>query len=249
MRLDGKVVVVTGGARGIGRGIVERVVEEGGAVVIGDLLEVEGAETVARIERAGGQASFRRTDVTVPSDLDALVALAESTYGKLDVVVPNAGIAVAGDVEQLTVDDCRRLFDVNVIGTWLTCKQALPALRRNGGGSIVITASAAATRPLPQSGLYGPTKAAIVMLMRNLALTAAKDHIRCNAVAPGPIVTDLYHFTAEQEQAFVDRWTPQVPAGFLGTPWDVANVVVFLASDEARWVTGSVYPVDGGFAG
>ncbi len=120
-------------------------------MVIGDLLEVEGAETVARIERAGGHASFRRTDVTVPSDLDALVALAESTYGKLDVVVPNAGIAVAGD--------------------------------------------------------------------------------------------------AEQEQDFVDRWTPQVPAGFLGTPWDVANVVVFLASDEARWVTGSVYPVDGGFAG
>lgn len=249
MRLEGKVAVITGGARGIGRAIAERFCEEGAAVVVGDLLADDGAETVARIEETGGQAGFLRTDVTVPRDLDALVALAESTYGKLDVVVPNAGIAVPGDVEHLTVDDCRRLFDVNVVGTWLACKQALPALRRAGGGSIVITASAAATRPLPQSGLYGPTKAAVVMLMRNLALTVAKDHIRCNAVAPGPIVTDLYHFTAEQERAFVDRWTPEVPVGFLGTPRDVANVVVFLASDEARWVTGSVYPVDGGFVG
>lgn len=247
MRLEGKVAIITGGARGIGRGIAERFAEEGAAVVIGDLLEEDGAQTVKAIEERGGRAKFLRTDVTVPSDLDALVALAESTYGKLDVVVPNAGIAVGGDIEHLTVDDCRRQFEVNFMGTWLACRQALPALRRNGGGSIVITASAAATHPLPQSGLYGPTKAAIVLFMKNLALTVAKDHIRCNAVAPGPIVTDLYHFTAEQEKAFVDRWTPELPVGFLGTPWDVANVALLLASDEARWVTGSVYPVDGGF--
>ncbi len=247
MRLEGKVAIVTGGTRGIGRGIAERFAEEGAAVVVGDLLEDDGARTVELVEGNGGRARFLRTDVTVPSDLDALIALAESTYGKLDVVVPNAGIAIPGDVEHLTVDDCRRQFDVNFLGTWLTCKQALPALRRSGGGSIVITASAAATHPLPQSGLYGPTKAAIVLLMKNLALTVAKDHIRCNAVAPGPIVTALYDFTAEQEQSFVDRWTPELPAGFLGTPRDVANVVLFLASDEARWVTGSVYPVDGGF--
>ncbi|MGH8988346.1 MAG: SDR family NAD(P)-dependent oxidoreductase [Acidimicrobiales bacterium] len=247
MRLQGKVAIVTGGARGIGRGIAERFAEEGAAVVIGDLLEEEGARVAATVEGRSGRSKFLRTDVTIPSDLDALVALAESTYGKLDVVVPNAGIAIPGDIEQLGIDDCRRQFDVNFMGTWLTCKQALPALRRNGGGSIVITASAAATHPLPQSGLYGPTKAAIVLFMKNLALTAANDHIRCNAVAPGPIVTDLYHFRPDEEQSFVDRWTPELPAGFLGTPRDVANVALFLASDEARWVTGSVYAVDGGF--
>jgi len=247
MRLEGKVAIVTGGARGIGRGISERFAEEGAAVVIGDLLEAEGTRTAEAIARGGGKAAFLRTDVTVPADLDALVALAESRYGKLDIVVPNAGIAVGGDIEQLGVEDCRRMFEVNFMGTWLACRQALPALRRNGGGSIVITASAAATHPIPQSGLYGPTKAAVVLFMRNLALTVAKDHIRCNAVAPGPIVTDLYHFSAEQEKAFVDRWAPELPVGFLGTPWDVANVVLLLASDEARWITGSVYPVDGGF--
>lgn len=248
MRLEGKVAIVTGGARGFGRAIAERFAAEGASVVIADLLEEDGREVVAAIEEAGGAARFVRTDVTVSDEVATMVGLAEESFGKLDVAVANAGVFIAAGLEDLTEDQYRTQTDVNIKGTWLTLKHALPALRRAGGGSIVITSSAAAFRGLPGSAaLYGTTKAALVMLMKNTALSVAHDQIRCNAVAPGPVATEFYHFTNEQKQAWVDHYSPVVPLGFLGESSDVANAVLFLASDEARWITGSVLGVDGGF--
>lgn len=246
MRLEGKVAVVTGAARGFGRAIAERFAEEGARVVLGDVLEDDGREAVAAIEAAGGTARFARADVTSSSDVAGLYSLAEDAFGRLDVVVANAGVFVFATIEDMTEEQYERQMGVNVKGTWLTCKLALPALRRAGGGSIVVTASAAASKGLPGS-LYGATKAADVMLTKNLALAVGKDRIRCNAVAPGPVATEFYAFDDAQRQAWIDQWSPAVPLGFLGEPRDVADAALFLASDESRWVTGAVLAVDGGF--
>jgi NAD(P)-dependent dehydrogenase (short-subunit alcohol dehydrogenase family) len=247
VRLEGKVAVVTGGARGFGRGIVERFAAEGARVVVADLLEDEGGAVVRAVERAGGSARFLRTDVTVGEQMATLVAFAEETFGKLDVMVGNAGVLVRAGLEEITEEQYRTQFDVNVKGTWLACKHAIPAMRRAGGGSIVLTASAAAYRALLGSPLYGASKAAIVMLAKNTALGVAHENIRCNAVAPGPVANEFYGFSDAEMQAWVDRFSPDVPMGWMGESIDVANAALFLASDEARWVTGTVLGVDGGF--
>jgi NAD(P)-dependent dehydrogenase (short-subunit alcohol dehydrogenase family) len=246
VRLEGKVAVVTGAARGFGQAIAERFAGEGAQVVLADVLEDEGRAAAAAIEAKGGTALFAKVDVTSSSDVDAAFALAEASYGRLDIVVANAGVVVLANLQDMTEDQFDRQMGVNVKGTWLTCKLALPALRRAGGGSIVVTASAAASKGLPGS-LYGATKAATVMLTKNLALAVGKEGIRCNAVAPGPVATEFYGFTDAQREAWIDQWSPEVPLGFLGSPRDVADAALFLASDEARWVTGAVLAVDGGF--
>lgn len=247
MRLEGKVAVVTGAARGFGRAIAERFAEEGARVVLADVLEAEGTEAAAAIAAKGGQARFARADITSPDEIQALHDLAEADHGHLDVVVANAGIVVPATIESMSEAQFDRQFAVNVKGSWLTCKLALPALRRAGGGAIVLTASAAASKGIPGAGVYGSTKAAMVMLTKNLALSVGREGIRCNVVAPGPVATDLYGFDDAQRRAFVDRWGPEVPLGFLGEPRDVADAALFLASDEARWITGAVLAVDGGF--
>jgi NAD(P)-dependent dehydrogenase (short-subunit alcohol dehydrogenase family) len=246
VRLEGKAAVVTGAARGFGRAIAERFAEEGASVVLGDVLVEEGEEAAAAIKDSGGTARFVRADVTSPAEVAAMIDLAEKDFGHLDIVVANAGIVVLSSMEDMTEEQFDRQVGVNLKGTWLTLKLSLPALRRAGGGSIVVTASAAAFKGLAGS-LYGATKAAAVMLTRNLALALGKDHIRCNAVAPGPVATELYGFSDAQSAAWVERWTPEVPLGFLGSPRDVADATLYLASDEARWVTGAVLAVDGGF--
>lgn len=247
MRLEGKVAVVTGAARGFGQAIADRFAEEGAKVVLGDVLEDEGAAAAAAIADRGGDARFARADITSSDDLRALFGLAEDGFGRLDIVVANAGIVVPASIESMTEDQFDRQFGVNVKGTWLTCTLALPALRRAGGGAIVLTASAAASKGIPGAGVYGATKAAMVMLAKNLALNVGPERIRCNAVAPGPVATEFYGFDDAQRQAFIDRWGPEVPLGYLGEPRDVADAALFLASDEARWITGAVLAVDGGF--
>lgn len=247
MQLEGKVAVVTGAARGFGRATAERFAAEGARVVLADVLAEEGEAAAAAIAAQGGAARFRRADVTTAGDLSALFELAETTFGRLDVVVANAGIVVPATIETMTEDQFDRQFGVNVKGTWLTCKLALPALRRAGGGAIVVTASAAATRGIPGAGIYGATKAALVMLTKNLALAVGPEHIRCNAVAPGPVANEFYGFDEDQRRAFEAHWGPEVPLGFLGSSADVADAVTYLASDRARWVTGAVLAVDGGF--
>lgn len=247
MQLEGKVAVVTGAARGFGKAIAERFAGEGARVVLGDVLPEEGQAAAAAIAEGGGEARFRRADVTSSGDLTALFDLAEHAFGRLDIVVANAGIVVPASIETMTEDQFDRQLGVNVKGTWLTCKLALPALRRAGGGALVVTASAAATRGIPGAGVYGATKAALVMLTKNLALAVGPERIRCNAVAPGPVLTELYGFDEAERTAFEDRWAPEVPLGFLGSSADVADAVTFLASDRARWVTGALLAVDGGF--
>jgi NAD(P)-dependent dehydrogenase (short-subunit alcohol dehydrogenase family) len=247
MRLQGKVAVITGGARGFGRAAARLFASEGAAVVIGDLLEEEGARVVADIERDGGDARFAHVDVTRPADVERLVGTAETAFGKLDVAIANVGILVPATVEDYEEEQFHSQMDVNVKGAWLVCKYALPAMRRAGGGAIVMTASGAALRGTRMGPLYSASKAAVMMLGKSTALAVARDGIRVNVVAPGPVATDLFPTSGIDPVEFTKQTAPNVPMGRLGEPIEIAKAMLFLASDDASWITGTVLSVDGGY--
>jgi NAD(P)-dependent dehydrogenase (short-subunit alcohol dehydrogenase family) len=247
MRLEGKVAVITGGARGFGRAAARLFASEGAAVVIGDLLDDEAAEVTAGIKSQGGRASFVHTDVTKPADVERLVQHAEHTYGKLDIAIANVGILIPLAVEDYDEAQYDAQMDVNVKGAWLICKYALPAMRRNGKGAIVMTASGAALRGTRMGPLYSASKAAVMMLAKSTALSVAREGIRVNVIAPGPVATDLCPTSGIDPVAFAEQTAPNVPMGRLGEPDEIARGMLFLASDEASWVTGTVLSVDGGY--
>jgi NAD(P)-dependent dehydrogenase (short-subunit alcohol dehydrogenase family) len=247
MRLSGKVAAITGAARGFGAAAAELFAREGASVVIGDLLEEQGQELAARIRDTGGRAEFVHCDVTSESSVAAFTARAKEAYGKLDVLVANAGILIPGRIEDVTEDDYGRMIDVNLKGTWLACKHALPHMREAGGGSIVITSSAGGLRGSRTSALYSASKGAVLMLGKALALQTADEGIRCNVVAPGPVATDFYRLGGVSPEEYTELASGMVPMGHLGKPVDIAYAMLFLASDESKFCTGSVLSADGGF--
>lgn len=260
MRLAGKVALVTGGAGEIGSAIVRRFVEEGATVLFTDLPgERRGQLARQRVEQLSREtgAVFEPQDVTDETRWHELVGYTERRFGALHVLVNNAGILGSRErtgPEDLTLDDWRSVQAINVEGPFLGCKVALPALRRAGGGSIVNLASLAALISAPFEAAYGASKAALVQYTKTIAQYGAPDGIRCNALCPGQIesqmMADIYRTVAERMQAGVNevrgRFTGVIPLGALGRPDDVANAALFLASDEARYVTGAQFVVDGG---
>jgi len=247
MRLAGKVALISGGARGMGAAEASLFAQEGARVVIGDILDAEGAAVAAGIGAKGGEAVFVRLDVTSENDWARAVATAERRFGKLDVLVNNAGIGGAGRLEDTTVADWDRVMDVNAKGVFLGTKAAIPALRRAGGGSIVNISSQLGLVGMDDSSpQYQASKGAVRLLTKLTAVQYAKERIRANSVHPGPIVTPM----TERRRADPDvyrRMVSRIPLGRYGEPDEVAYGVLYLASDEAAFVTGSELVIDGGW--
>ena len=246
MRLEGKVVLISGGARGMGAVEAHMFTREGAKVVIGDVLEDEGRQTEAAVNEAGGECVFVRLDVTSEDDWAEAVATAVSRFSKLDVLVNNAGISITGGIEEFTLEDWDRTFDINAKGVFLGTKAAIPEMRKTGGGSIVNISSGAGIAPAPgTSGAYAASKGAVRLLTKSTAIQYASENIRCNSVHPGPIETPML-LSARGAGAQLDSTIERVPLGRIGTPEEIAYGVLYLVSDESSFVTGSELVIDGG---
>jgi 3-oxoacyl-[acyl-carrier protein] reductase len=243
-RLHGRVAVLIGAARGIGAAIAERFVEEGARVVVGDT-EVAAAE--ATVARLGGSAvaRFVRTDISEPADAERIAAAAEEGYGRLDILVQNAGIYPWTLIEDIDPAEWDRVMAVNLKGTFLAAKAALAPMRRNRYGRMVFTSSITGPRVTsPGHGHYSATKAGINGFIKSAALEFAADGITVNGVEPGNILTE--GMKAGRSPDFIRMMEQAVPLGRLGTPRDIAHAVLFLASEEAAYITGTTLIVDGG---
>lgn len=248
MRLQGKTAIITGSGSGFGEGIAKTFAREGATVVVNDVNVEGGNRVLAEIRDAGGTASFCDADVTNAPAVQAMVEQTLSVHGSLDILVNNAGVAHKRksmlDVDEAELD---RILDVNVKGLFHTANAAVPVMRGNGGGAIVNIASTAAVRPRPGLTWYNASKGAVTTLTKSMAVELAEDHIRVNAVNPvageTPLLpTFLGEDTPENREAF--RQT--VPLGRFSTPQDIANAVLFLASEEASLITGVCMEIDGG---
>lgn len=250
-RLDGKVALVTGGARGIGRAICEAFAREGARVAIADLLEQDAFETASAI---GADAIAIKMDVTDPNSIGMGVRAVEEKWGGIDVLVNNAGIFNMASIDKVTIKDYRRQYDVNVGGTIFAIQAVVPSMRKRGGGAIINFSSQAGRRGEPNITVYCSTKAAVISITQSLALELAKERIRVNAIAPGVIDTPMWDVVDKQFAEYEHKPLGQkkrevgeaVPLGRMGDPADVADPCVFLASDEARYITAQTLNVDGG---
>jgi NAD(P)-dependent dehydrogenase (short-subunit alcohol dehydrogenase family) len=247
MRLQGKIALISGGARGMGAVEARLFAKEGAKVTIGDVLEDEGRKLEAELNTTGAELLFVRLDVTREADWQRAVEATMNRFGKLDVLVNNAGISGRGRVEDTAVEEWDRVMDVNAKGVFLGTKVAIPAMRRGGGGSIInISSQLGLVGTDHSSPQYQASKGAVRLLTKATAIQYAKEGIRANSVHPGPIVTPM----TEAARADPERYQlmlSRIPLGCYGQPEDVAYGVLYLASDEARWVTGSELVIDGGW--
>jgi 3(or 17)beta-hydroxysteroid dehydrogenase len=247
MRLAGKVALISGGARGMGAVEARLFAQEGARVAVGDVLEDEGRKLEAEINAGGGEALFVRLDVTREADWRRAVEATVGRFGKLDILVNNAGISAHGRIEDTSLEAWNRVMEVNSTGVFLGTKAAIPAMRQAGGGSIInISSQLGLVGTDHSSPQYQASKGAVRLLTKATAMQYAKEGIRANSVHPGPIVTPM----TEAARADPERYQmmlSRVPLGCYGESEDVAYGVMYLASDEARWVTGSELVIDGGW--
>ncbi len=245
MRLENKVALISGGARGMGAVEAKMFAAEGAKVVIGDLLGDEGRQVEAEINESGGECVFVQLDVTDENAWQDAVAAAVDRFGKLDILVNNAGIARINNVEDTTSEEWDLVMDINAKGVFLGTKAAIPALRKAGGGSIVNISSIAGLTG-GRTSSYAASKGAVRLLTKSTAIQYAADGIRCNSVHPGvietPMTTPIMLNTQEGRELNASRH----PMGRFGQPEDVAYGVLFLASDESSFMTGSELVIDGG---
>ena len=248
-RVQDKIILLTGGAMGLGKASAKRLAEEGARVLITDHNAEAGAAAAAEL---GANVDFLAQDVTNPDRWDAVIAHVEATYGRLDVLVNNAAVTVFGSIADVSYEDFRRCYTVDVDSIFLGCKAALPLMSKTGG-SIINFSSAAAINASADLVAYNSAKAAIPMMTKSIALYCAreKNGVRVNAVLPGTIMTpnvrsviDGTPNPAETEEAF----KLAQPVGHMGEPDDVAHLVVYLASDESKFATGAAFAVDGGLS-
>ena len=219
---------------------------EGAKVVLGDVLDEEGEQVEAQINESGGTATYVHLDVAREGDWRSAVDTAIDRYGKLDILVNNAGILISKGLEDTTVEDWDRIMEINAKGVFLGTKQAIPAMRRAGGGSIINISSTAGLVGSPNgSPSYTATKGAVRLLTKSTAIQYAKEGIRCNSVHPGPIDTEMIRHTLTDPTRLEQRMQ-RLPLGRVGTPEDIAYGVLYLASDESSFVTGSELVIDGG---
>jgi NAD(P)-dependent dehydrogenase (short-subunit alcohol dehydrogenase family) len=249
MQLDGKVAIVTGGGRGIGRAIACLLAAEGAAVVVAARTPAEGEETVALIRQAGSQAKFIPTDVSQNAQVRNLVAETIHAYGRLDALVNNAGInGSLKPLEETSEAEWDQVIDTNLKGCYLGMRYAIPHLRAAGRGSIVNVSSVLAEQTLPGCTAYTASKAAIIGLTKAIALEVGRDGIRVNCILPGSIDTPmLWEGLTEAERINVEPVVADsAPLGKVGKPEDIARVALFLVSDVSSFMTGAPVLVDGG---
>ncbi|HKN00166.1 MAG TPA: SDR family oxidoreductase [Candidatus Binataceae bacterium] len=247
-KLDGKVAVITGAASGMGRATALRFTKEGAAVVLTDLNATGGEDAVAECAAAGGKAVFQRTDVTSEADIKAAVDRAVREYGKLDIMFNNAGVAGAiGPIEKVTSQDWDRTFAILLRAVFLGMKYSIPELRKAGGGSIITTSSVAGLRGSGYLATYSAAKGAIITLTQAVAIELGHDKIRVNCICPGGVNTPLIHRGRPgAEEGAEKNMARMQPIPRAGRPDDIANMALFLASDDAEWITGTAMVVDGG---
>ena len=251
-RTAGRVAVVTGGAKGIGAASCERLAEAGASVAVTDLADDEGAEVVARIEQAGGNARYWHLDVSDEAAVKQTFFEVREAFGKLDVLVNNAGIAgVNKPTDEITVEEWDRVMAINVRGVFLCTKHAIPHMREAGGGSIVNLSSIYGIISAPDLPPYHASKGAVRLMSKTDALLYAGENIRVNSIHPGyiwtPLVEALANESPDGPEAFRRDLDALHPIGHVGDPDDIAYGVVYLASDESKFITGSELVIDGGY--
>ena len=244
MRLEGKVALVSGATGGIGTAISRRFAREGAKVAVTDLDQALGSHLIEEITTAGGEAFFRILDVTSEDDWEAALGETMARFNRLDILVNNAGIFQRKELIDITADEWDRVLDINAKGTFLGSKAAIPLMRDGGGGAIVNMSSISGIRGASGAAHYGASKGAVRLLTRATAQRYARDGIRCNSLHPGPIETDM-GYAAWPESIRQER-LDQMPMGRYGTPDEIANAALFLASNEASYMTGAEMIVDGG---
>jgi NAD(P)-dependent dehydrogenase (short-subunit alcohol dehydrogenase family) len=248
MRLKGKVALITGAGGGIGGESALLFAAEGASVVVSDVVEQAGQDVVARITKAGGKAAFVRADVSKNADCEAMVKFAEQTFGKLHVLMNNAGIMDSNDDDAMKTpeDVWERTMAVNLKGVYLGCKHGIPALQRAGGGAIINVASFVARvgAATPQLA-YTASKGGVLAMTRELAVIHARQNIRVNALSPGPLRTELLMKFLNTD-AKKQRRLVHVPMGRFGEATEMAKAALFLASDDSSYMTGAEMLVDGG---
>lgn len=246
MRFQGKSIVVTGGASGIGEATTKQFAAEGANVVIADV-NPDGQAVAQQIsQETQRDISFVQADVSKMEDADRLIQETLRQHGQLDILHNNAGILVVGDVTTISEADWDRCIDINLKSIYLVSRYAIPAMQQTGGGVIINTASTAGMSGGGGYSVYGASKAAIILLTQCMALDFAKHNIRVNAVCPGPTATPMIVSSDADQQSTLDRWAAELPIGRAGEPEDTAKAVAYLASDDASFVTGSAFVVDGG---
>jgi NAD(P)-dependent dehydrogenase (short-subunit alcohol dehydrogenase family) len=251
-RVKGKIALVTGAAMGIGRACAEMLAAEGAAVVLSDVSVAAGRDATAAIERANGRAMFREHNVGDEEAWQRVVEEAVTAFGRLDILVNNAGIGVAGDVEHTSLADWERTLRVNLTGVFLGIKHAIPAIRRTGGGSIINLSSIEGLVGDPTLAAYNASKGGVRLLTKSAALHCARlgYGIRVNSVHPGYIWTPMVEGTlraAGDLEGGRKHLESLHPVGHLGEPTDIAYGVLYLASDESKFVTGAELVIDGGY--
>jgi NAD(P)-dependent dehydrogenase (short-subunit alcohol dehydrogenase family) len=243
-----KVAFVTGGTSGIGKATAIAFADAGAKVVLTGRREKEGAAVVAEIKKRGGEASFIRTDVTKEADVKAAVDFTVQTYGRLDVAFNNAGIEMAGSLDQVTEEQYQNTFAINVWGVLISMKHEVAAMQKTGGGAIVNTASMFGLVGGAYASIYAGSKFAVEGLTKSIAVEVAKQNIRVNAVAPGAIQTDMIDRFAGKEGEARDDLAAKHPIGRFGTSEEIAAAVLYLCSDAATFTIGSTLSVDGGYS-
>lgn len=243
--MKNKVVIVTGGASGIGKATAELFATNGAMVVVSDHNEEHGEKTTKEINDKGGKAAFFKADVSIPADNEALVAFAIKTYGKLDVAVNNAGIAGEPNmIADMSVEGWQKVIDVNLSSVFYGMKYQIPAMLKNGGGSIVNIASILGAVAFPAAAAYVAAKHGVVGLSQSAALEYSAQNIRVNAVGPAFINTPLL---SALDEPTLNMLVSMHPIGRLGESEEVAELIYWLASDKASFATGAYYPLDGGY--
>jgi len=246
-RVEGKIALVTGGGSGIGRASALAFAREGAKVVLADVIVEGGEETVGMIKKAGGEAIFVKADVSKATEVEALIAKAVETYGRLDCAYNNAGIeGSAATTTDYAEESWDRVIAINLKGVWLCMKYEIPQMLKQGGGTIVNTASAAGLVGFRRGSAYVASKHGVVGLTKTAALEYAKSGVRVNAICPGAIDTPMMGRITDHRPQRAERMAAGEPVGRMGMPEEIAGAVVWLCSDAASFVTGHAMAVDGG---
>ena len=248
-QLEEKVAIVTGAATGIGEAAARAMTQAGARVILSDINDEDGEAVAEEMRQAGGQAFYQHADVRVSADIQQLIEDTVKRYGKLDVMVNNAAVAIPGKVAEISEEDWNRVLDTNLTSVWRGMRYAIPPMLHNGGGSIINMSSAQGLIGFSGWSAYAAAKGGINALTRQAAVDYSPHNIRVNAIAPGTIMTPMnvrIFEEAEDAESLISHWTSRHAMGRFGQPEEVGALIVFLASDAASFITGEVIRVDGG---